>query len=157
MGASFRCGPGFSGVWPGRDPLSRQWGAQCLLREVALALPSLLGICSASPAPCSSSAFLLQPRLCQQEEKEKPHTSESPRRREGGRVVGRIVPSKHNQTNNNCGCDHWKQMAFLMTRKEGLSTCVLSVCPSRLECGVQLKVSISLKLPKAEVLMSLTL
>lgn len=33
----------------------------------------------------------------------------------------------------------------------------LSVCPSRLGCGVQLTVSTSLRLPKAEVLMSPTL
>lgn len=61
--------PDFAGVWPGRDPLSKQKSAQCLVQEVTLALPSMLGICSASPAPCSSSAFLLRPRLCQQEEK----------------------------------------------------------------------------------------
>lgn len=104
MGAlpSFQGELAFAGVSPGTDPLSKQLCAQCLVRRWLqpspgpLALLSLLGIfCSVLPAPCSSSAFLPQLRLCQQEEEEKIHTLKSPQTREGSRVVIRIVHSEH--------------------------------------------------------------
>lgn len=157
MVASFWGAPGFAGVWPGRDPLSKQQDAQCLIQEVALALPIPAGylLCFSS----SLQLLRLSPSAETLSAKGKGKTSHLRVSEEEGRLQGcrqNCTLKTHSHNDNGCGYDHWKQMA-LMRRKPGLSTCFLSVCPSRLECGVQLMVSISLKLPKAEVLMSLTL
>lgn len=163
MGASpsFQGELGFAGVCPGRDPLSKQLCAQCLVwrwlwpSPGPLALLSLLGIyCSSLQLLCiSPSAETLSARG----EGKNSHLEVSSDKG-GQQGCHQNHPlGTHSCGDSSVGCDDWKQVALLTWRKERLSTCLLSVCPSRLGCGVQLTVSTSLRLPKAEVLMSPTL
>lgn len=145
--------------------MSKPLSAKCLVRR----WPRPFYPCWASALffqlPCGSSVFPLQLRLCQPEEKGKFTPKSLLRRGRAAELSSELFfPNTDNRNDNSNGCADQKQMALLVRRKEGLSTCLfvwffffLSVCPSRLGCGVQRMVSTSLRLPKAEVLMSLTL
>lgn len=166
MGAlpSFQGELAFAGVSPGTDPLSKQLCAQCLVRRwlqpspgpLALFIPA--GYLLQYP-PSSLQLLCISPSaetLSARGGEKNSHLEVSSD--EGGQQGCHQNRSlrTHSCSDSSVGCNDWKQMALLTWRKR-LSTCLLSVCPSRLGCGVQLTVSTSLRLPKAEVLMSPTL